>query len=180
MVWYAGIITLVGAMAIFSIFIWLIGSTKLSETTETAISKIYGLRKVYFIALSLIILVTLMGSLRGLPYFSPSDLPPDYTVKIMGSMWAWNIVGITKGPDQSAQSSIESGKQVEFQVESADVNHGMGIYNAQGEILTQTQAMPGYPAKLYYTFDSPGTYHIVCMEYCGTGHHLMNQSFDVQ
>jgi heme/copper-type cytochrome/quinol oxidase subunit 2 len=41
---------------------------------------------------------------------------------------------------------------VEFQVTSADVNHGFGIYDRSGRLLAQTQAMPGITNRLVYTF----------------------------
>jgi cytochrome c oxidase subunit 2 len=33
--------------------------------------------------------------------------------------------------------------------------------------------MPGYVNKVYYTFSKAGAYKIVCLEYCGLGHHVM-------
>ena len=33
--------------------------------------------------------------------------------------------------------------------------------------------MPGYINRLQYTFTSSGTYHILCLEYCGLVHHQM-------
>ena len=35
------------------------------------------------------------------------------------------------------------------------------------------QAMPGYVNRLQYTFTAPGTYRILCLEYCGLVHHQM-------
>jgi len=52
------------------------------------------------------------------------------------------------------------------------MNHGFGIYNTSLELLAQTQAMPGYINRLQYTFATPGTYHILRLEYCGLMHQL--------
>ena len=41
------------------------------------------------------------------------------------------------------------------------------------QMVAQTQAMPGYVNRLQYTFATPGTYHILCLEYCGLVHHAM-------
>jgi cytochrome c oxidase subunit 2 len=40
-------------------------------------------------------------------------------------------------------------------------------------MLAQVQAMPGYTNSVHYTFDKPGKYKILCMEYCGVAHHSM-------
>ena len=33
--------------------------------------------------------------------------------------------------------------------------------------------IPGQVSKLSHTFDKPGTYKIICHEYCGIGHQTM-------
>ena len=74
---------------------------------------------------------------------------------------------------------IKAGMPVEFKVTSRDVNHGFGVFDSRGVILFQVQAMPKYVNRAIYTFDKPGTYKIVCMEYCGMAHHVMNETFEV-
>lgn len=180
MTFYAGLITLVGTLIIFLVTKGLIGSTKVSEPVETVAPKIYGLRKAYFFLLALVIALSLFGSLRGLPYYSPKDGPSDYVVSVTGRTWSWEVTGMVNGQDQTPVTELQAGKLVEFVLSAEDVNHGFGIYNEAGQILTQTQAMPGYPSKLYYSFTEPGTYHIVCMEYCGSGHAVMNSTLQVQ
>jgi len=175
MVWNAGLLTLGGTLIIFGFTFWLINSTKSPAEPGEVAPKIYGMRKKYFVLLLLLIVLTLFVSLRGLPYFAPGA--PVYKVNVEGTMWYWDIAQV-EGPRRG--SVIEAGKLVEFTITSSDVNHGMGIYNQAGELLTQTQAMPGYPSKLYYTFEQPGTYFVVCMEYCGLAHHAMNTTLQVQ
>jgi cytochrome c oxidase subunit 2 len=46
-------------------------------------------------------------------------------------------------------------------------------------LLFQTQAMPGYINKVAYVFDEPGQHRVLCMEFCGVGHHDMTDTFDV-
>jgi cytochrome c oxidase subunit II len=78
-----------------------------------------------------------------------------------------------------SQSEFEVGQPVEFKVTSADVNHGFGIYDEDMNLIAQTQAMPDYTNTIYYTFEEPGTYQILCMEYCGVAHHVMIGSIEV-
>ena len=46
-------------------------------------------------------------------------------------------------------------------------------------IVAQTQAMPGYVNVLRYTFKEPGTYQVLCLEYCGVEHHDMKTEINV-
>lgn len=84
-------------------------------------------------------------------------------VQAKGHQWYWEI----------SQTEFPVGKQIEFQVTSADVNHGFAIYDTNMKIITQTQAMPGVTNVLRHTFEKPGTYKILCLEYCGVAHHSM-------
>ena len=105
------------------------------------------------------------------PLYTAQDRPPQSAqeVEVVGGMWYWQL--------QPAQ--VESGRLVLFNVTSADVNHGLGIYDQDLRLLTQVQAMPGYVNKLAYTFAQPGTYRIMCLEYCGLVHHGMMSSLEV-
>lgn len=84
-------------------------------------------------------------------------------VQATGHQWYWEL----------SQTELPVGKTIEFQVTSADVNHGFAIYGPDMKILTQTQGMPGVTNVLRYTFEQPGTYKILCLEYCGLSHHTM-------
>lgn len=94
---------------------------------------------------------------------------PEVTVNVDSLQWAWIM---------DAQE-VPAHKVVEFNVTSRDVNHGFAIYNPEGRLVTQTQAMPTYTNKLIYKFDEPGVYTVRCLEYCGVGHHIMLGSFTV-
>lgn len=91
-------------------------------------------------------------------------------VNAVGHQWYWDL--------SATEVSLES--PVEFRVTSADVNHGFGIYDQSLRLVTQTQAMPGYTSVLRHTFDSPGVYKIMCLEYCGLSHHDMPEEIVVR
>lgn len=84
-------------------------------------------------------------------------------VQATGHQWYWEL----------SKTELPVGKPIEFQVTSADVNHGFAIYDPDMRIVTQTQGMPGVTNVLRYTFERPGTYRILCLEYCGVAHHAM-------
>ena len=66
-----------------------------------------------------------------------------------------------------------------FNVRAGDVTHGLGVYDPQMRLIGQTQAMPGYENSLKLTLSEPGTYKLLCMEYCGLAHHAMTSDFTV-
>jgi cytochrome c oxidase subunit 2 len=70
---------------------------------------------------------------------------------------------------QPAQVRVPTGVPVTFRVTSPDVLHGFQIV---GTNVNLTVA-PGYVSQTTVTFETPGEYLIVCNEYCGLGHHLM-------
>lgn len=84
-------------------------------------------------------------------------------IHAVGYQWYWEL----------DNEEVVSGKPVEFLVSSADVTHGFGIYDKDLRLIAQTQAMPGYTNRLNVTFDKPGTYQILCLEFCGVAHHDM-------
>ena len=74
---------------------------------------------------------------------------------------------------------LPSDQPLQFNVTSMDVNHGFAIYDENGHIVGQTQAMPGFTNVLLVSLPKPGTYTIHCTELCGIGHSFMKQTFTV-
>lgn len=90
-------------------------------------------------------------------------------VNVTGGQWYWLI----------EPNTVQLGSPVEFRVTSKDVNHGFALYSADDRIINQTQAMPGYTNKLLHTFTEPGTYTIMCLEFCGVAHATMTAQLKV-
>ncbi|MFA5670661.1 MAG: hypothetical protein WC967_15595 [Balneolaceae bacterium] len=179
-------IFLVGIVAI-AIFIWY--KAKKEEDGKLIKQKLYKIRSGYFVVLLTTLVVLLGFTLNTLPYFESNggkdSKPADFTVSAVGIQWAWMITEGTieeNGLEFAGQFDLvyPVHKLIEFQVTATDVNHGFGIYDEDGRLLVQTQAMPGYVNRLRYTFDKPGTYHIICMEYCGAAHQVMMSKIEVQ
>ncbi len=128
------------------------------------------LRRWLFGAMLVIFVGVTYGTLRHFP-IPPQNTPLDIhqVVDVVGQQWSWQIT-----PD-----TVHAGSPVEFRVTSKDVNHGFAIYAPDGRIATQTQAMPGFTNKLVYTFTQPGTYRVMCLEYCGIGHAPMTSEIKV-
>ncbi|MEK5443763.1 cytochrome C oxidase subunit II [Fredinandcohnia sp. FSL W7-1320] len=160
--WYLSIIL----MALITvIFITVVLKTNKRREYEPIQKKWYRFRTIYFL-----VLLVVFGTLT---YFTLQDLPferPVYgqeenpvIVDVEAVQFGWNM----------SQMEFKVGEPIEFDITSSDVNHGFGIYDKDMNLLAQTQAMPDYTNTVYYTFSEPGTYQILCMEYCGLAHHLM-------
>lgn len=169
-VWTVSIV-LMGALA--AVFGWVaVGADSALENSGPVIARAYRLRTWLF-GLAVIVLVAVnYQSLRKLPYVSSMSAPSGaamQTVDVVAEQWSWTI----------SPSAFRVGQTAEFHVTSKDVNHGFAIYGPDMHIVAQTQAMPGYTNVLRYTFTSPGTYQVMCLEYCGVAHHAMTADLTV-
>lgn len=126
--------------------------------------KWYRIRKIWFISLATVMIIATVLSLSRLPYDQPTEAATSIKeVDVKGYQFYWEM----------SQEEFVVGETIQFNVTSMDVTHGFGIYDENMELLAQTQAMPEYTNKVYFTFEKPGTYQILCLEYCSVGHHQM-------
>ncbi len=113
---------------------------------------------------------------------------PEKVVFVVGKQFNFAI-SEQPVPDEATYEEVTSfgspvevplGKLAEFRVTSLDVNHGFALYDPDNTLIGQVQAMPGYMNRLRYRFTKPGNYQVLCLEYCGHGHHRMQGSFVVK
>ena len=71
--------------------------------------------------------------------------------------------------------SVPVGSTVRFFIAPVDVVHGFSIPNADVNV----ELMPGWVSNVEKTFKKPGTYLIVCNQYCGSGHAGMYGTIEV-
>lgn len=83
-----------------------------------------------------------------------------YEVVLVGFAWAW----------QPNEIRIPAGAEVTFIATATDVIHGLHVEDSRVNMML----IPGQIARNTYTFDTPGTYLMVCHEFCGSGHHIMS------
>lgn len=178
----AGIFTLIGVSVVALIALAVALSSRPAQPKEGVIARVYRIRRVYFVLLALALLACLVLTLPRVPYLPFDAATPDARVAVTGWMWTWQFARITGDGVRAEPTSltVPVGKTIEFDVTSGDVNHGFGIYDDDGHLLIQTQAMPGYTNRLRYRFTKAGVYHVLCMEYCGFGHHLMTTTIHVE
>ena len=136
-------------------------------------------KRFFFIGILASVLVILLAmTLPKSPYFLHKDATPAAVVHVRAAQYDFNLSYTEELSYDDMELPV--GQVVEFRVRSKDVTHGFGVYNDNYELVTQTQAMPGYVNVLRWVFNEPGTYHVLCLEYCGMSHHNMSSSFIVK
>lgn len=65
--------------------------------------------------------------------------------------------------------NLKRGETYRFLLSASDVQHGFSLQPDNVNL----QVVPGYVTAVTLTPKESGTYHIVCNEYCGPGHHTM-------
>ena len=89
-----------------------------------------------------------------------------YEVVLLGFAWAF----------QPREIRVPAGSEVTFIATSTDVIHGVHVEGSRVNMML----IPGQVARNTYRFDVPGTYQMVCHEFCGSGHHIMAGEVIVQ
>lgn len=159
--WFVSI-SLIAILAI--VFIYVIANSRRDGNSVEVAASTGRWRGRLLWGVTLVCIPVVAYSLTGLPYARQAIVNmQSIEVQAIGHQWYWDL----------SQTKFPAGKQIEFQVTSADVNHGFAIYGPDMKIVTQTQAMPGVTNVLRYTFEQPGIYKILCLEYCGVAHHTM-------
>lgn len=91
-----------------------------------------------------------------------------------GSLDAWILAG--NFTFQPGVLRVPAGKPVRIHVTASDVVHGFQVTGTN----LNTEILPGHVASMTVTFRHPGEQHVICNEYCGTGHHNMITRFIVE
>jgi cytochrome c oxidase subunit II len=178
------IVFAIAAAVIVAVFAYV--ALRSGGATEVDYGAATHLRRGFFLGFTALLVVGLVLTLPRMPY--PATMgPADRIVHVTGKQYAF---ALTDAPVTTLQgwedgvypqvAEVKAGSTVEFRVTTLDVNHGFSVYSPDGELMAQTQAMPGYVNRLRLRFERPGTYTVFCLEYCGMGHHRMRGAIEVR
>ena len=121
-----------------------------------------------FIVLAALIAL-LFGTIFSTPYGRTAGANAQ-VVRVSAVQFAWSI----------DPPILQAGRQAVFYLTSADVNHAFGVYDPKGVLQFQVQVIPGRTQKYVHTFNRPGTYTVLCLEFCGVDHHQMRTTIEVK
>ena len=88
-------------------------------------------------------------------------------VKVHARQWSWlfEYANGKKSPDLI----VPLGKNIKCELISADVIHGFYV----PAFRIQQDAVPGLPTEAWFNATTPGSYYILCSQYCGLKHSSM-------
>ena len=161
---------LAGVALVALAFVYVVSRAGKPADSQQVQTRAYAIRRWWFVALIVLGVGVAYATLRPFPIADQQRQSQDaQIVNATAHQWYWVL----------SRNQVKAGAPVEFEVTSADVNHGFAIYGPDERIVTQTQAMPGFTNRLHYTFTQPGKYLVRCLEYCGVAHHAMETAFEV-
>jgi len=85
--------------------------------------------------------------------------PGRYEVRMVAQVWAF----------EPREVRVPAGSTVTFVSTSKDVVHGLFIPG----VNVNAMLLPGQVTRVTVRFDRPGEYPVLCHEYCGLAHHIM-------
>ncbi|MFC0523214.1 cytochrome B5 [Pontibacillus salicampi] len=97
-----------------------------------------------------------------------------YIINVVASAFNYDF-GLDEEGNPVKNMRIPAGSTVLFQGTTKDVIHGFELAGTNANMMLE----PGYINTVEVTLNNPGTYTLVCNEYCGTGHHFMTASVEV-
>ena len=147
-------ISVAAILIVAAVFFFVIRSSTASASDKAVGSTAGVLRQVLFLVSLVLATPLLYVTLTPWPHALPTDADEPIVVTVSGSQWAFEV----------DRDTVPTGTPIVFAVTSADVNHGVGLYDEDYTLLNQAQSMPGYTNRFQYTFTKPGTYKILCLE----------------
>ncbi|WP_018131339.1 cytochrome c oxidase subunit II [Effusibacillus pohliae] len=91
-----------------------------------------------------------------------------YEIEVIGRKWSWEFK-YPNGASTINDLRIPEGKNVVLKITSADVIHSLWLPEAR----IKQDAVPGRQTIIPLGPLKPGTYRVICAEYCGTAHTKM-------
>jgi cytochrome c oxidase subunit 2 len=121
-----------------------------------------------WLAIVVLILVAILAATIWFTPYGKSTPSNAQIVRVDASQFFWRI----------RPRRVTMRRPVAFVTRASDVNHGFGIFRGRKEIA-QIQVVPDRDSTLIHTFTQPGTYTVLCLEFCGVGHAQMESTFVV-
>jgi cytochrome c oxidase subunit II len=134
----------------------------------TDVRRLRETERTWFVVVVVLLVALLVATIFFTPYGRSAGKDAQ-VVDVTALQFAWLI----------PSTPIRANHQVEFHLTSKDVNHSFAVYTSSGELLFQVQVMPDRTQKYVYTFEKPGLYRVVCLEYCGVDHTAMQSELRV-
>lgn len=105
---------------------------------------------------------------------APFDKPGLH--KVEGKDWDYELVFVASAFSYNpAKVQVPKGAKVKVMATTKDVIHGFEVAGTNVNMMLE----PGFIQEKVTEFNKKGEFTIVCNEYCGAGHHMMNSRIEV-
>lgn len=102
-------------------------------------------------------------------YRTLREPPPDATrIHVVAKEWMWQFI-YPNGATAETDLRVPVGHPVELVMTSRDVIHSFYV----PAFRLKQDVVPGRVTSLWFTAVAPGTYDVLCAEFCGAGHSRM-------
>jgi cytochrome c oxidase subunit 2 len=154
----------VGTAAVFFFFRY--RRRKPNQTTEYVVPSV----KTEFLFVSLPLFFFLTWFVIGFRDFVFVSTPPKdaMDVYVMGKQWMWKF-SYPEGPNGVNVLHVPANRPVRLLITSRDVLHSFFV----PAFRIKMDAVPGRYTQTWFEATKPGTYQILCTEYCGLSHSKM-------
>jgi len=125
--------------------------------------------EIFWSAIPLLIVIGLFASSTQV-YLAMTSLEPGQDplrVKVTAKKWSWWFDH--DGGKGAKDFHMVAGRPVELTLASTDVIHSLYV----PQFRLKQDAVPGRYTRMVFTPTRPGTWPVVCTEYCGTNHSTM-------
>jgi cytochrome c oxidase subunit 2 len=106
----------------------------------------------------------------GASLYVPSYRPPPGAIQVdvVGKQWMWKVEH-QNGVREIDTLHVPVGQKIELRIRSLDVIHSFYI----PAFRLKQDAVPGMVTNFWFEATRPGTYSLLCAEYCGRDHSRM-------
>ena len=159
-----------GIMAIVLIvaFLAFIFSTRVGEPGEaSSVSSDLRLEIAWTVVPALILVCIVVPSIRVVWSSQPSKWSKNaLTIDVIAHQWWWEFRYPQYGIETADEVHFPTGREVHFELRSADVIHSFWIPAMGGK----RDVIPGQVNQLTFTASQTGEFDGQCVEFCGVGH----------
>jgi len=121
-------------------------------------------------------LLTLFFFVWAARLFDEHKHPPAGALQIsaIGRQWMWKFQH-PGGQGEINDLHVPMGEPVLIRMISQDVIHSLYV----PALRIQMETLPGRYTEMWFNADKPGSYHLLCSEYCGTDHSVMGGTITI-
>ena len=121
-------------------------------------------------------LLLIVFYIQAMRLFTELHRPPADALEIdvVGKQWMWKFQH-PEGQQEIDELHVPAGVPVKLTMASQDVIHSLFI----PALRIKQDVVPGRYTHIWFQADEPGSYQLLCSEFCGTNHSLMGGHFIV-